>query len=251
MSDLTWRARRGGPKPSSRTRRAAALSAALTTIATLALTPSASAASYLYESSAEYAQYTDGPYTYYNDEWGSGYNTQTLWVSSETNWGVFSTQPSTSGVKSYANQSYTVGTALDSLTSVTSSFNETNPSSGNWESAYDIWLNSSSIEVMIWTDVSGDVGPLGSSVGTVTLDGNTWTLYSGSNGSNPTYSFVRSGNESSGTVNVLDLLNYLQNTKDYYSNPTLSTIQYGWEISGTGNVQEDFTMNDYSVSTTT
>ena len=210
-------------------------------------TPSGSSG-YLYESSDQWAQYSIGAYTIYNDEWGSGHNTQTLWVKSATNWGVFATQPATSGVKSYANISRTVGTALNSLTSATSTFNETNPSSGDWESAYDIWLNGSGIEVMAWTYVSGNVGPLGSSVGTVTLDGNTWTLYAGNNGSNPTYSFVRSGNETSGTVNILDLLKYLENTKGYFSNPTLSTIQYGWEISGTGNVQQNFTINNYSAS---
>lgn len=203
---------------------------------------------YLYESSGQWAQYSIGGYTIYNDEWGSGHNTQTLWVNSATNWGVFSTQPSTSGVKSYANISKSVGIALNSLSSATSSFNESNPSGGNWESAYDIWLNGSGIEVMVWTDVSGNVGPLGSPVGTVSLDGNTWTLYAGNNGSNPTYSFVRSGNETSGTVNILDLLKYLENTKGYFSNPTLSTIQYGWEISGTNNAQENFTINNYSAS---
>ena len=212
-------------------------------------TPTPSGTSgYLYESSDQWAQYSIGGYTIYNDEWGSGHNTQTLWVKSATNWGVFATQPSTSGVKSYANISKTVGTALNSLSSATTTFNETNPSSGDWESAYDIWLNGSGIEVMAWTYVSGNVGPLGSSVGTVTLDGNTWTLYAGNNGSNPTYSFVRSGNETSGTVNILDLLKYLENTKGYFSNPTLSTIQYGWEISGTGNVQQNFTINNYSAS---
>jgi hypothetical protein len=86
-------------------------------------------------------------------------------------------------------------------------------------------------------------------VGTVTLAGSTWTLYAGSNGSNPTYSFVRSGNESSGTVNLLTLLTYLENTKKYFSNPTLSTVQYGWEISSTNNAQYNFTINSYSVST--
>lgn len=210
--------------------------------------PPPSSPSYLYENSGQWAQYSIGGYTIYNDEWGSGHNTQTLWVNSATNWGVFSTQPSTSGVKSYANISKSIGTALNSLSSATSSFNESNPSGGNWESAYDIWLNGSGIEVMVWTYVSGNVGPLGSSVGTVSLDGNTWTLYAGSNGSNPTYSFVRSGNETSGTVNILDLLKYLENTKGYFANPTLSTIQYGWEISGTSNVQENFTINNYSAS---
>jgi Glycosyl hydrolase family 12 len=203
----------------------------------------------VYESSAQYASYSIGGYTIYNDEWGSGHGTQTLWVNSASNWGVYSTQPSTSGVKSYPNQSKSIGTALNSLHSVTSSFSESNPGSGNWESAYDIWLNGSGYEVMVWTYVKGNVGPLGSSVGTVSLDGNTWTLYAGNNGSNPTYSFVRSGNESSGTVNLLDLLKYLENTKKYFSSPTLSTVQYGWEISGTGNTQLNFTINSYSAST--
>ena len=216
----------------------------------LALTASNAFAA-VYESSAQYASYSTGGYTIYNDEWGSGYGSQTLWVNSATNWGVYSTQPNTSGVKSYANESKSIGTALNSLTSVTSSFNESNPGSGNWESAYDIWLNGSAIEVMVWTDVSGDVAPLGSDLGTVTLAGSTWSLYAGNNGSNPTYSFVRSGNESSGTVNLLDLLKYLENTKGYFSNPTLSTVQYGWEITSTNDAQQDFTINSYSVSTST
>ena len=209
---------------------------------------SPSRSGHLYQSSDQWAQYAIGGYTIYNDEWGGDHNTQTLWVDSANKWGVYSTQPSTSGVKSYANISKSVGTAINSLSSATSTFNETNPSGGNWESAYDVWLNGSGIEVMVWTYVSGNVGPLGSSVGTVTLDGNTWTLYAGNNGTNPTYSFVRSGNETSGTVNLLNLLKYLQNTKAYFSNATLSTIQYGWEISGTNNAQENFTMNSYSAS---
>ncbi|WP_051450560.1 cellulose binding domain-containing protein [Actinospica robiniae] len=226
-------------------------SASASPSASASASPSASASSsssHLYEDSGQWAEYTIGGYTIYNDEWGSGYGSQTLWVNSATNWGVNSTQPNTSGVKSYANESYTVGTALNSLSTVSSTFNETNPSSGNWESAYDIWLNSSAIEIMIWTDTSGNVGPLGSSVGTVTLDGNTWTLYAGSNGANPTYSFVRTSNESSGTVNILNLLKYLENTEGYFSNPTLSTVQYGWEISGTGSTQENFTINNYTLS---
>jgi Cellulose binding domain/Glycosyl hydrolase family 12 len=210
-------------------------------------TPSGSSG-YLYESSDQWAQYSVGGYTIYNDEWGSGHNTQTLWVTSAANWGVFSTQPSTSGVKSYPNISKTVGTALNSLSSATSSFSESNPSGGNWESAYDIWLNGTGIEVMVWTYVSGNVGPLGSPVGTVSLDGSNWTLYAGNNGSNPTYSFVRTANETSGTVNILNLLKYLENTKGYFANPTLSTIQYGWEISGTNNAQENFTISNYSAS---
>jgi len=214
-------------------------------VALLAAGPAQAA---VYTSSDQWASYSIGGYTIYNDEWGSGHNTQTLWVNSATNWGVYSTQPSTSGVKSYANESKSIGTALNSLSTATSSFSESLPSSGNWESAYDVWLNSSSIEVMIWTYKNGNVGPLGSSIGSLTLNSNTWTVYVGNNGSNPVYSFVRSSNETSGTVNILGLLKWLENTKGYFSNPTLSTIQYGFEISGTGGVQQNFTINSYSAS---
>ena len=199
------------------------------------------------ETSAQYGECTSGSYTFYNDEWGSGYGPQTLWEDSPSNWGVYSTQPSTSGVKAYPDAATPVGDSLNSLSSVTSSFGISVPGSGNWEAAYDIWLNSTSIEVMVWTDTSGNVGPAGSSIGDLTLNGNTWDVYVGNVG-HPVYSFVRTSNETSGSVNILGLLDWLQNTKGYFSNPTLSTVDFGWEISGTGDVQEDFTVNSYSLS---
>ncbi|NUR28235.1 MAG: hypothetical protein HOV83_20740 [Catenulispora sp.] len=203
---------------------------------------------YAYESSNQYASYSTGGYTIYNDEWGSGHGTQTLWVNSATNWGVFSTQPSTSGVKSYANESKNIGRQLNSLSKVTSSFRQTIPSSGSFETAYDVWLNGTGIEVMVWTSTHGGVAPLGSNTGNVTLDGNTWAVYVGNNGSNPTYSFKRTSNEDSGSVNLLNLLKWLQNSRHYYNNPTLSQVQYGFEISGTGNRQQTFAITGYSVS---
>jgi hypothetical protein len=223
----------------------AAATVAAGAIAALAVGP---AWAYAYESSGQWASYSTGGYTIYNDEWGSGHGTQTLWVNSSGNWGVFSNQPSTSGVKSYANESKSVGKALNSLSYANSSFGESLPGTGNWESAYDVWLNGTGIEIMIWTDTHGNVGPLGSSIGNLTLDGNTWTVYVGNNGSNPVYSFKRTSNETAGSVNILDLLKWLENTKHYFSNPTLSTIQYGFEISGTNSTTQNFTINSYSAS---
>lgn len=198
----------------------------------------------VYSSSAPYASYSTGGYTLYNDEWGSGHGTQTLWVNSASNWGVYSTQPATNGVKSYPNASKPVGKALNSVSYAGASFNESLPGFGQFESAFDIWLNDYNIEIMIWTDTQG-VGPAGSPVGTVSLDGANWTLYSGNVG-HPVYSFVRSGNTTSGTVSILPFLTYLQNTKHYYWNPTLSYIQYGFEITSTNNTGENFVINSYS-----
>jgi len=206
------------------------------------------AAGHLFNSSFQWAQYQVSGYTVANDGWGSGYDTQTLWVNSATNWGLSATQPDTPGVKSYPNISKNVNVALNSLSSATSSFNETNPVGGTWESAYDLWLNGTGIEVMVWTYVN-DTRPLGYPARTVTLNDNAWTLYAGNNGHNPTYSFVRQGNETSGTVDILGLLKYLENTAGYFSNPVLTSIQYGWEITSTGDVPKNFTMNDYSAST--
>lgn len=224
--------------------KAAAVALGAGTIAVGAVGP---AWAYVFESSAQYASYSIGGYWINNDEWGNGHGSETLWVNSATNWGVFSTQPNTSGVKAYPDESKSINRPINSLSHVTSSFRESIPGSGNFESAYDIWLNGHGVEVMIWTNTH-NVGPLGHNTGNVTLDGNTWALYVGSNGSNPTYSFKRTSNESSGTVNVLDLLKYLENNRHYYGNDTLSQVQYGFEISGTGNHSETFSINSYSVS---
>jgi hypothetical protein len=161
---------------------------------------------------------------------------------------VFSNQPNTSGVKSYPDQAKSVGRSLNSLSHVTSSFRQTVPGSGGFESAYDIWLNGGGIEVMVWTSTHGGVAPLGSNTGNLTIGGNTWTVYADSNGSNQTYSFKRTSNENAGTVNLLDLLKWLQNSRHYYNNPPLSQVQYGFEISDTGGRQETFAITGYSVS---
>jgi len=151
------------------------------------------------------------------------------------------------GLKAYPDEALPIYESLNSLPSLTSSFGYNVPSTGNWEAAYDIWLNSTSIEVMVWTDTAGDVSPAVSSIGDVTLNGSTWDVYVGNVG-HPVYSLVRTSNETQGSVNLLGILDWLENTKGYYFNPTLSTVDFGWEISSTGDVQEDYTVWAYSVS---
>jgi hypothetical protein len=53
---------------------------------------------------------------------------------------------------------------------------------GSYEAAYDIWTEDNANEIMIWTDVH-NVGPLGSNVGSLALDGRTYHVYKGTNGS--------------------------------------------------------------------
>jgi hypothetical protein len=170
-----------------------------------------------------------------------------MWANSYSNWGVWANHPNTGGVKSYPNATKYVGKTLTSLSSVTSSFNVTAPSSGSYETAYDIWDSNNANEIMLWMNYTGAVGPLGSSVGTVTVGGHTWTLYKGSNGSNAVYSFVRTSNTSSGSVNILAVMNYLKNTKGYFGDITLGNVQFGFEItSSSGGL--NFTTNSFGVS---
>jgi hypothetical protein len=198
----------------------------------------------------QYGNETVGSYSFNNDEWGAHHGWQAMWVNDQTSWGIESSQPPGNGVESYPHAGRDVNEPLDSLQTVSSYWTETNPSGGTWESAYDIWLNGTGIEVMVWTDNSGQypIGYNGSGpVARVRDSGATWDLYAGGNGANPAYSFVREGNAASGSVDLLSLLKYLENTKHYYSNPTLSQVQYGWEICGTTGSSEHYTIDNFGI----
>ena len=206
----------------------------------------ASAQAAVWSSSDQWGTWTNGGYTLYNDIWGSGAGPQTIWANSYSNWGVWANHPNTGGVKAYPNASKPINKTLSSLTSVKSSFNVTVPSSGAYETAYDIWANNNAYEIMLWMNKTGAVGPLGTSQGTLTLSGHTWTVYKGSNGANAVYSFVRSSNTSSGTVDILGILKWIQG-KGWFGNVTLGNVQFGYEItSSSGGL--DFTTNSYSVT---
>lgn len=200
-----------------------------------------------WSSSDQWATWSSGGYTLYNDVWGSGAGAQTIWANSYSNWGVWANHPNTGGIKSYPNVTKYVGKPLSSLSSVKSSFNVTVPSSGAYETAYDVWDSANAYEIMLWMNRTGAVGPLGTSQGNVTLGGHTWTVYKGSNGSNAVFSFVRTGNTGSGTVDILAILNWIKNTKGWFSNITLGNVQFGYEItSSSGGL--NFTTNSYSVT---
>jgi hypothetical protein len=227
-----------------RTLRCLALTPLIAVAVALATATAASAA--VWQSSDQWATWSNGGYTLYNDIWGSGAGPQTIWANSFSNWGVQSTQPNTGGVKSYPNDTKFIGTPINSLSSVTSSFNVTVPSSGAFETAYDIWDTSNAFETMLWMNKTGAVGPLGSKVTTVTTGGFTWTVYKGSNGSNQVFSFVNTGSTKSGSVNILAVLKWIE-SQGWFGNITLGNVQFGWEItstSGTGS----FTVNSYSVT---
>jgi hypothetical protein len=199
-----------------------------------------------WSSSDQWASWSNGGYTLYNNIWGSGAGPQSIWANSYSNWGVWANHPNTGGVKAYPNASRSVNKKLSALGSATSSFNVTAPGGGAYTTAYDIWANNNAYEIMLWMNKQGSVGPLGSYQTTVTVGGHSWNVYSGSNGANAVFSFVRTGNTSAGTVDIKAIMNWIKG-KGWFGDVTLGNIQFGYEItSSSGGL--NFVTNSYAVS---
>ncbi|MFG3020478.1 hypothetical protein ACGFZQ_18315 [Streptomyces sp. NPDC048254] len=208
---------------------------------------SAPASAAVWSSCDQWGNTTLNGYTLYNNIWGSGAGTQCIWANSGTNWGVTANHPNTGGIKSYPNSKKVINKTITSLSSLTSSYNVTVPSSGAYNTSYDIWDTGYANEIMLWVNKTGAVGPLGTSQGTLTLGSNTWTVYKGNNGANNVYSFIRSSNSTSGTIDILPILKWIKDTKGWFGNVTIGDVQFGYEItSSSGGL--NFTTNSLTVS---
>ncbi|MEV3933830.1 MULTISPECIES: hypothetical protein [unclassified Streptomyces] len=202
----------------------------------------------IWTSSEQWGNYTtsDG-YVLYNNIWGSGAGTQSIWADSSSTWGVTANHPDTGGIKSYPNAKKVVDKPITSLSSLTSHYNVSVPSSGAYNTSYDIWDTDYDYEVMLWVNYNGAVGPLGTSQGNVTLGGHTWTVYKGDNGANEVFSFLRTSDSTSGTVDILPILKWIKETKGWWGDETIGDVQFGYEItSSSGGL--DFTTNGFGVS---
>ncbi|WUC44843.1 hypothetical protein OG692_24465 [Streptomyces cellulosae] len=186
-------------------------------------------------------------YTLYNNIWGSGAGSQCVWANSGTSWGVWADHPNTGGIKSYPNSKKVINKPVSSLSSLTSTYRVTVPSVGAYNTSYDIWDTDYDYEIMLWVNHNGAVGPLGTSQGTVSLGGHTWNVYKGSNGANEVFSFLRTSDSTSGTVDILPVLKWIKDTKGWMGNETIGDVQFGYEItSSAGGL--DFRTDSLTVS---
>lgn len=117
-------------------------------------------------------------------------------------------------------------------------------SGGTANVAYDIWVHTQSNplfenpsdEIMIWVNSTGGAGPIGGVIATVSIGGATWQLHRGNIGWE-VWSFVRTSNSSSGSLNIRDFTDYLRNTWGLSANKFLTSVEFGSEIfHGRGNV---------------
>jgi hypothetical protein len=224
---------------------------------------SSSSASVVWSSSDRWGTWVNGGYTLYNNVWGAGYGPQTISANSYSKWTVWSNQPATGGIKSYPNVTRYIGRKISALNTLSTSFNVSTPSgTGAWESTYDIWDVDNKYEIMLWMnytgkpDGSGNVKPIAAKYDAygkavpeytnVSIGGSTWNVFKGSNGSNAVFSFLRTSNTNSATVDARAILKWIR-TKGWMGDVTLGNFQYGFEITSSSGGM-NFTVNSYSVT---
>jgi hypothetical protein len=188
--------------------------------------------------------------------------TQTLTANSPGDWSVVANMPSgNTAVVSYPDtqQLYTTEQntpkPLSGFKSITSNYAETGPTGGgvDWEAAYDIWAGTGSSnyaqEIMIWVDNHGQV-PAGSVVASATIDGVSYKIWStGKQGAvGDIVSMVLDSNQASGSVNILDDLNWLISNGYMAAGSGLNQIDFGPEICSTGGVPRTFSVTQYGIT---
>jgi Glycosyl hydrolase family 12 len=105
-----------------------------------------------------------------------------------------------------------------------------------YDAAYDIWLDPALIktgvnhqEIMIWLNKQGSINPVCCAVGNADIAGNSWQVWSGSNGANEVVSYVAPSAIPTMAFNALDFIADLVKrgkiTDAYY----LTSIQAGFE----------------------
>jgi hypothetical protein len=213
-----------------------------------------------WSSCSRYSTYSGGGYNLFTDEWGAT-SGQCVYANSPTNWWSVANYSGGSGVQAYPDSEIGLGNvSLSSLSAVNSSFNFSVPSNAYYDAAYDLWTNGNVDEVMVWEKWNG-TGPIASSYNcsqlgvsgcafatNVNIDGITYDVFQGYTNHN-VVSFLRTSQATSGSVNLLDLMNWLAN-QGRLDSKTFSSADFGFEIGDT-NGSKTFTVNSFSVSTAT
>jgi hypothetical protein len=179
---------------------------------------------------------------------------QTIQASGPGNWTATADMPAgNTSVVSFPNvgQQFYYKNVLSGFTSIYSSFNENmHPKNGtSAEAAYDIWLNDWGNEVMIQHDIvnRGTCPVLSTTVfgGHNGVPAQDWSLCK--YGSELIWQLAGKG-EQSGSVDILDMLTWLEVHGYLPSGSGLTDVSYGFEICSTGGQPEKFTVSRFTIS---
>jgi hypothetical protein len=201
-----------------------------------------------------------------NNMWGCGSiqppakgaycGVQTVYAYNPGDWWVVSDQRAgNTGVLTYPDvgQVFTNASdqdpALSTLGAIWGTFAmSAQPRRGDYEAAFDIWLNGNRAnEIMIWVYNHGQ-RPAGSITGHAVIWGQHFTVWS-TRGNRGTVSLVLNRNETAGQVHVLTTMQWLAAHKYITLSQGLSQVDFGWEICSTGGIPEKFAVTKYTLRT--
>ncbi|MFJ6662482.1 cellulose binding domain-containing protein [Streptomyces sp. NPDC091383] len=209
-----------------------------------------------------------GEYTYQQNEWNSSDpqcvsidNGSGAWAVTQANFdtatnGAPATYPSV--YKGCHWGACTTGSGLpvqvSQLGSATSSWSTTQPASGAYDVAYDLWFNSTpttggqpdGTEVMIWLNHRGGVQPFGSRTATANVAGHGWDVWTGQQTSWKIISYVlQGGGTSFGNLDVKALIDDAVARGSINSAHYLIDAEAGFEIwqGGQGLASNSFSFN--------
>ncbi|MGV9453026.1 GH12 family glycosyl hydrolase domain-containing protein [Streptomyces sp. NPDC003635] len=125
---------------------------------------------------------------------------------------------------------------VSTISSAPSSISYGYVSNAVYNASYDIWLDPTPrtdgvnrTEIMIWFNRVGPIQPIGSPVGTASVGGRSWEVWTGSNGSNDVISFVAPSAISSWSFDVMDFVDQAVARGLAQSNWYLTSVQAGFE----------------------
>ncbi|GGQ55382.1 GH12 family glycosyl hydrolase domain-containing protein [Streptomyces asoensis] len=125
---------------------------------------------------------------------------------------------------------------LSSIASAPSGISYSYVSGAVYDAAYDIWLDPTPrtdgvnrTEIMIWFNRVGSVQPVGSPVGSATVGGRQWQVWSGNNGGNDVLSFVAPSTIDSWNFDVMDFVRQAVSRGLAQNSWYLTSIQAGFE----------------------
>jgi len=144
-------------------------------------------------------------------------------------------------------------TKLLSPGTVTTSWATTQPSTGSYDVAYDIWFNQTpttsgqpnGAELMIWLNHNGPIEPYGSKATTATIDGRSYQVWFGQQGWNTVSYSMESGTTSVQDLDigkfVADAISHGWIQKSWY----LIDVEAGFELwqGGAGLATDSFAVN--------
>lgn len=199
---------------------------------------------------------TEGSYYLYDHQWncvpssGVTCGPEKLYGCSYDSWYVVSNQPAgNTAVLTFPSvqENFNKNPLVSSFSTITSAFAEASPHVGDYEVAYDIWLNNMANELMIWVDNYNQT-PAGKKVASnVSLGGRTFDVWW--NSSSGYVAFDANATFTSGTVDLLQIFNYSIQQGWLPPSSTLGQINLGVEICSTNGQAATWYFNDFSITT--